>query len=32
MKKLVLKNKSDPSEKIATHYKFDKPNMIFILL
>ena len=30
MKKLMLKNKSDPSEKITTHYKFDKPNMILI--
>ena len=30
MKKLVLKNKSDPSKKIATHYKFDEPNMILI--
>ena len=30
MKKMVLKNKSDPSEKITTHYKFDEPNIILI--
>ena len=30
MKNLVLKNKSDPSKKIALHYKFDEPNIILI--
>ena len=25
-----MKNKSDPSKKIALHYKFDEPNIILI--